>query len=178
MGRRALQPRAGRAAIRGARSTAPSRWTSFHLANAERAPDLLLTFPWSSDANAFGVAGSDIACTSGGAKLYASDHGSMSPWNVRSTCLAWGVDFKRGATAPAPAGNVDVAPTILHLLGLDDRAGIDGRVLTEALLDGPDPDRSWCRRAPRSSRRATIARRCRSPRSEARRYVDKSWRII
>ena len=134
-----------------------------HLANAERGCDLLLTFPWSSDANAFGVPGADLACTSGGAKLYASDHGSMSPWNVRNTCLAWGADFKRGATVRAPSGNVDVAPTILHLLGVDDRAGMDGRVLREALLDGPDPDKLVVQTRTPSSRPETIVPRCRSP---------------
>src|SRR5207249_430802 len=30
-----------------------------HLAHAERGPDIVLTFPWSSAANAFGVPGTD-----------------------------------------------------------------------------------------------------------------------
>jgi arylsulfatase A-like enzyme len=149
-----------------------------HLGHAERAPDLLLTFPWTSDANAFDVPGSDLACTSGGATLYASDHGSMSPWNVRNTCLAWGADFKQGATARAPSGNVDVAPTILHLLGIEDPAGMDGRVLREALIDGPDPDK-----VPVQTRTALVEAgdyRAALQISEVdgRRYVDKSWRIV
>jgi hypothetical protein len=32
-----------------------------------------------------------------------------------------------------PSGNVDVAPTVLHLLGLKAREKMDGRVLVEAL---------------------------------------------
>jgi arylsulfatase A-like enzyme len=123
------------------------------------------------------VPGTDLACTSGGARLYASDHGSMSPWNVRNTCLAWGVDMKRGATVRAPSGNVDVAPTILHLLGLDDRTGVDGRVLTEALLDGPDPDKVVVQTRTPIVERDPIARRCRSPRWTGA-LRDKSWRII
>src|SRR5262249_17873321 len=111
-----------------------------HMAAAERAPDLLITFPWTSAASAFGVPGRDLACVSGGARLYASDHGSMSPWNVRNTFRAWGPDFKRGAAVGTPVGNVDVAPTVLALLGVDDRDGMDGRVLAEALADGPDPE--------------------------------------
>ena len=105
-----------------------------HVANADRGPDLLVTFPWTSEANAFGVPGTDLACVSGGATLFASDHGGMSPWNVRNTLVAWGVDFKKGATVTAPAGNVDVAPTILALLGIDEGQGMDGRVLVEALV--------------------------------------------
>ena len=111
-----------------------------HVANAERGPDLVVTFPWTSEANAFGVPGTDLACVSGGATLFASDHGGMSPWNVRNTLVAWGVDFKKGATVTAPAGNVDVAPTILALLGIDEGQGMDGRVLVEALAGGPDAE--------------------------------------
>jgi len=149
-----------------------------HLAHAERGLDLLLTFPWSSDANAFGVPGSDLGCTSGGARLYASDHGSMSPWNVRNTCLAWGVDMKRGATVRAPSGNVDVAPTILHLLGIDDRAGMDGRVLTEALLDGPDPDKVVVQTRTPIVEAGTYRAALQISEADGRRYVDKSWRIV
>ena len=36
-----------------------------------------------------------------------------------------------------PSGNVDVAPTILHILGIKPPQPIDGRVLTEVLtIDG------------------------------------------
>ena len=149
-----------------------------HLANAERGGDLLLTFPWSSDANAFGVPGADLACTSGGAALYASDHGSMSPWNVRNTCLAWGVDFKRGATVRAPSGNVDVAPTILHLLGIDDRTGMDGRVLAEGLLDGPDSEKIVVQTRTPMVEAGDYRAAIQISEVDGRRYVDKSWRIL
>ena len=111
-----------------------------HAANGERGADLLFTFPWTSRPNAFGVPGTDLADVSGGARLYASDHGSMSPWNVRNTLLAWGVDFKKRATVHAPAGTVDVTPTILALLGIAGSDGLDGRVLGEALQGGPDEE--------------------------------------
>ena len=149
-----------------------------HLAHAERGLDLMLTFPWSSDANTFGVPGADLACTSGGARVYASDHGSMSPWNVRNTCLAWGADLKRGATVRAPSGNVDVAPTILHLLGIEDRAGMDGRVLSEALLDGPDPDKVIVQTRTAVVEAADYRAALQVSEVEGRRYVDKSWKIV
>jgi arylsulfatase A-like enzyme len=145
--------------------------------SGERGPDLLVTFPWTSQANAFGVPGGDLACVSGAATLYASDHGSMSPWNVRNTLLGWGPDFKQGVTAGAPAGNVDVAPTILAALGLDDREGMDGRVLAEGLVGGPDPQQVAV-----DSRSYTVVAgsyhaALQVSTVDGHRYVDKSWRV-
>ncbi|HTO11325.1 MAG TPA: alkaline phosphatase family protein [Candidatus Binatia bacterium] len=146
-----------------------------HAANAERAPDVLVTFPWTSAANAYGVRGTDLANAAAGATPYAGDHGSMSPWNVRNTLLAWGPHFKRGVKVGAPAGNVDIAPTILALLGLD-AEGLDGRVLAEALADGPDPERdveTTTYRVGTGEHRTAIQVSV----AGGRRYVDKSWRI-
>ena len=151
-----------------------------HAANPERACDLLLTFPWTSHPNAFGVPGSDLACVSGGARLYASDHGSMSPWNVRNTLFGWGAGFKRATTVRAAAGNVDVTPTVLALLdgasGAEDSA-LDGRVLAEALDDGPDPEQvieeTRVHVAGVNGYRAAIQ----VTEVDGRRYIDKGWRI-
>ncbi len=154
-----------------------------HLAGAGRAPDLLLTFPWTSEPNAFGVPGTDLACVSGGARLYASDHGSLSPWNVRHTLLAWGADFKRGATVRVPAGNVDVAPTILALLGLEDGEGdaasarLDGRVLREALVGGPHAEQLAVHTRVHTVTAGTHRAAVQVSEVLGRRYVDKAWRI-
>jgi arylsulfatase A-like enzyme len=142
----------------------------------ERAPDLLFTFPWTSEPNAFGVRGRDRASVSFGARLYASDHGSMSPWNVRNTLVAWGPDFKRGVAVRAPAGSVDVAPTILALLGLD-TAGCDGRVLHEALVDGPDPERVGVVTHLHTVQAGAYRAALQISEVDGRRYVDKSWRV-
>jgi arylsulfatase A-like enzyme len=124
------------------------------------------------------VPGTDLANVSGGAKLYASDHGSMSPWNVRNTFLAWGVDFKKRARVSAPAGNVDVTPTILALLGIDENDGLDGRVLGEA-LEGGGPDEEQLAVDTRVHTVEAGAYRAAIQVSEVdgRRYVDKSWRV-
>ncbi|HTG09160.1 MAG TPA: alkaline phosphatase family protein, partial [Candidatus Eisenbacteria bacterium] len=111
-----------------------------NVANRDRGPDLLFTFPWTSRRSAFGVPGTDLANVSAGGSPYVSDHGSMSPWNVRNTFLAWGAGVKKGIIARAPAGNVDVTPTVLAQLGLEGEAGLDGRVVAEALQGGPDPE--------------------------------------
>jgi arylsulfatase A-like enzyme len=147
------------------------------MGSGERSPDLLVTFPWTSQANAFGVAGGDLACVSGAATLYASDHGSMSPWNIRNTLLGWGPDFKRGVTVSAPAGNVDVAPTVLAALGLDDRDGMDGRILAEALAGGPDPQQVAVDTRTYTVRAGSYGAALQVSTVDGHRYVDKSWRL-
>lgn len=148
-----------------------------HAANGERGADLVLTFPWTSRPNAFGVPGGDLANVSGGAGPYASDHGSMSPWNVRNTLLAWGVDFRKRATVRAPAGTVDVAPTILALLGIAERDGLDGRVLTEALADPAGDEPPAVDRRVHTAEAGGYAAAIQVSEVAGRRYVDKSWRV-
>src|SRR5258707_8680879 len=66
-----------------------------HLAHPQRGPDIVLTFPWSSAKNAFGVPGTDYTDTRGATgplKSNAGNHGSMSPWTARNTCLTGSLD--------------------------------------------------------------------------------------
>jgi arylsulfatase A-like enzyme len=147
-----------------------------HAANAERAADLLFTFPWTSRPNAFGVSGTDLASVSGGARLYPSDHGSMSPWNVRNTLLAWGAGVRSRTIVRAPAGNADVAPTILALLGLD-TDGLDGRVLAEALEHGPDEEQVGVATRTYTAEAGDYRAALQVSEAGGRRYVDKSWRV-
>jgi arylsulfatase A-like enzyme len=148
-----------------------------HAARGARGPDILFTFPWSSRPNAFGVPGGDLANVSGGAKLYASDHGSMSPWNVRNTFLAWGVDVKKRTTVRAPAGNVDVTPTILALLGIVEAEGLDGRVLREALAGGPDEEQVAVDTRVHVAEAGAYRAALQVSTVDGHCYVDKSWRV-
>lgn len=111
-----------------------------HQDNPERGADIILTFPWTSQKNAFGVRGTDSIERSTGLTApregNLSGHGSMSPWNVRNTFFAWGVDFKRGVKIEAPASNVDLASTILALKGVDS-SELEGRVLVESFRKAP-----------------------------------------
>jgi arylsulfatase A-like enzyme len=61
-------------------------------------------------------------------------HGSTSRFCIHNTLLAAGPDIRVGFRDELPSGNVDVAPTILHLLGVQPEKPFDGRILTEALL--------------------------------------------
>jgi arylsulfatase A-like enzyme len=156
-----------------------------HLAQAERGPDIVLTFPWSSARNPFGVPGQDsqISTATGPLSGTSGNHGSMSPWTIRNTFIAWGPDFKRGATVRTPVSNVDLAPTLVTLMNLDKDigadGGFDGRVLREALVDGPDEEqvpvdvRTHVVETADGTFRAAIQ----ITELGRQRYVDKSWRI-
>ena len=147
-----------------------------HAANPERGPDMLLTFPWTSRPNAFGVPGTDRACVAAGAAPLISDHGSMSPWNVRNTLLGWGASFKKRTIVRAPAGNVDVTPTVLSLLGITERDGLDGRVLAEALTDGPDEEQLAAETRVHTVEAGAYRAALQISTVDGRRYIDKSWR--
>jgi hypothetical protein len=65
-------------------------------------------------------------------------HGSLSAWDMHNTCIAFGPDFAKGMKAPLPSGNIDIAPTILWILGIEPKEKMSGRVLSEALtVAGP-----------------------------------------
>jgi predicted AlkP superfamily pyrophosphatase or phosphodiesterase len=154
-----------------------------HAANPERSPDVLCTFPWTSERNEFGVPGTDVTTRGGGStgRLPAprSGHGGMSPWTVRTTFTAWGADFKRGATIRVPVSLVDIVPTILALQGVGEGPPRDGRVLLEALTGGPDEEQ-----VPVTTHSHTTITPCGRYRAAIQvsevghqRYVDKSWRL-
>ena len=111
-----------------------------------RSPDLLMSFPWQSVNNPAGYAGH--APATGGA-IGQGQHGSLSQHELRNTGLASGPSFRRETVVETPTGNIDFAPTILHLLGLDAEASaMDGRILSEALENGPPgptPDQQFYR---------------------------------
>jgi len=66
-------------------------------------------------------------------------HVSLSPFDMHATLIACGPDFHTGKTSELPSGNVDIAPTILHVLGIKQLKKMDGRVLNEALRTSNAP---------------------------------------
>jgi arylsulfatase A-like enzyme len=104
------------------------------------APDLLVACRWNSQPNEFKVPG-EIASDIGHAAGQGS-HATLSPFDMHNTLLACGPDFRRGWKDETPSGNIDVAPTILFLLGIESPEEMDGRVLTEALRRGKPAPRA------------------------------------
>jgi predicted AlkP superfamily pyrophosphatase or phosphodiesterase len=106
--------------------------------HSPKAPDIAFSFRWSSAMN-------DVISESQGSNLTAvkqqATHASLSPFDMHNTLIAAGPDFRQEFVDETPSGNVDVAPTILKILGVKPPPGMDGRILTEALnsADGKPP---------------------------------------
>jgi predicted AlkP superfamily pyrophosphatase or phosphodiesterase len=97
----------------------------------QRAPDLNVSPAWDARPNGNGVPG----YTAFGSHI--ANHGSLSPFDLRSVFLARGPGFREGLVSDIPCGAVDLAPTVLHLLGVaPGDAPMDGRVLNELMKDG------------------------------------------
>jgi len=100
-----------------------------------RSPELTMSFRWDSRTNTAGYPGFAYSTSS---EPGLGQHGAMTRHEMRNTMIAAGPSFKRGVRLESPSGNVDVAPTVLRILGLSGAQGMDGRVLEEALVDGPE----------------------------------------
>jgi len=105
---------------------------SFDIArwNHPRAGDILVSSNWTAETNDAGFAGKT---TDGN----VAGHGSSSPYDIHNTLIAAGPDFREHAVSEVPTGNVDIAPTLLHLLGIPSAPAMTGRIIREALRSGP-----------------------------------------
>jgi arylsulfatase A-like enzyme len=101
------------------------RWTN------DRSGEIMFSPNWTDETNAHGFRG---ATSAGG----VAGHGSASPFDVHNTLMAAGPDLKRTTQIGTPSGNVDLAPTLLTMLGIAVPASMEGRVLSEAFVNGPD----------------------------------------
>jgi arylsulfatase A-like enzyme len=97
--------------------------------DSEDAPDIVVTYKWTDEKNEFGVAGSQPS-EFGGSKAM---HAGLSPYDMRGMMVAAGPDFKSGFRDDLPTGNVDIAPTVYWIFGVDIPKSVDGRVLSEAM---------------------------------------------
>ena len=105
-----------------------------------RAPDIAMSFQGNSDPNNAGYRGQT---GSTGGQPGQGSHGSMSRHELRNVMFARGPSFKSGIRVETPTGNIDLAPTVLHLSGgngAPGAVGMNGRVLYEALKDSDNPE--------------------------------------
>jgi arylsulfatase A-like enzyme len=146
------RPRPGGGAegiVPGTLSFDVARWN-----HSDRSGEILVSSNWSGRKNDSGLAGTT---TDGG----VAGHGSSSPYDIHNTLIAAGPDFREHAQSSIPTGNVDVAPTLLRLLGVDVPKTMAGRVIAEGLRNGP----------PAASIRVTHS-------TQAVRTSDRSYELI
>lgn len=96
-----------------------------------RTPDLVYTLASRAD-------GSGGYYDSGKA-IETGQHGGLNPLELRNLMAFGGEAFLSGYRSSAPAGIVDVAPTVLDVLGLPRPASMTGRPLREAYAAGSHP---------------------------------------
>jgi arylsulfatase A-like enzyme len=99
--------------------------------------DVVVSLRWSADRNDAGTPGmgyTDISQYGAGQGM----HASLSKFDMHNMLIAAGPHFRSGIIDHLPTGNMDIAPTVLWLLGVKAPKGMNGRVMTEALtVDGP-----------------------------------------
>ncbi|HEY3097568.1 MAG TPA: phosphodiesterase, partial [Methylomirabilota bacterium] len=107
------------------------------LINAEspapgRGPDIIVSFNFDEHIAVAGRPGISYASSVN----RRGDHGSFSRTDTHISMMAHGPDFKSAMLDTLPTANVDIAPTVARILGLN-MPGVQGRVLEEALKGGP-----------------------------------------
>lgn len=76
-----------------------------------------------------------------------------------------------------PTSNVDVAPTLLHVMGLRaEAAAMDGRPLHEALASGPDTEQVTLQTSALHVQAGGYRAVLQISTVGDKRYVDKAWR--
>jgi len=101
--------------------------------DSPHAPDVVMAFRWNEKKNQFGVPGMIDADWQRGAGK--GTHATLSRFDMHNTLIATGPDFRHGYMDDLPSGNVDLAPTILRILGITPPQRVDGRILSEAMVN-------------------------------------------
>jgi arylsulfatase A-like enzyme len=101
--------------------------------DGQRAPDIAFAMRSTDTGNPAPLARSGAAA---GGRVGVGSHGGSSPAEMHNTLIASGPSFASGLRSDLPSGNIDVAPTVLELLGIPQPDHFHGRVLVEALKNG------------------------------------------
>lgn len=99
--------------------------------------DVVMSFRSYDEKNQFSVAG--MIDADWNRRAGEGTHATLSHFDVNNTLLVAGPEFRRGLETSAPSGNIDLAPTILAISGLDIPKGLAGRRLD----NGMDGSSDW-----------------------------------
>lgn len=118
---RAKQPHAMEGIADGTLSFETIHWN-----HPERRADILVDMNWDDRKNEYGFTGTSY---SGG----VAGHGSSSPYEIHIPLICAGPSFKRNFVSELPTSNVDIVPTLLHILDIPIPTSMQGRVMEELL---------------------------------------------
>ncbi len=107
---------------------------SIHWNHPERSADILVDENWDDRKNDQGYAGTSFSRGVAG-------HGGLSPYEVHIALLASGPSFKKSFSSELPTSNVDIVPTILKIHNIPIPATMDGRVISELLIEDIKPNK-------------------------------------
>ena len=99
----------------------------------DNAPDVVMAFRWNDSKNQFGIPGMIDADWQRAAGK--GTHATLSRFDMHNTLIAAGPDFRQGEVDDLPTGNVDLAPTILRILGITPPQRLDGRIVSETMTN-------------------------------------------
>ncbi len=101
--------------------------------DSPHAPDVMMAFRWNEKKNQFGIPGMIDADWQRGAGK--GTHATLSRFDMHNTLIAAGPDFRHSYVDDLPSGNVDLAPTIFRILEITPPQSVDGRILSEAMVN-------------------------------------------
>ncbi|HOE11177.1 MAG TPA: alkaline phosphatase family protein [bacterium] len=93
---------------------------------------ILFSKAWSDQKGPFGYPGTS-------ANEGTAGHGTSSPFDIHSVLIMSGPQIRTGSRSTVPTANVDIAPTVCRIVGIEPPDYMDGRVIREAFEDGPHP---------------------------------------
>jgi hypothetical protein len=96
------------------------------------AADVVMSFRWLGEKNQFGVPG--LIDADWNRKSGQGTHATLSKYDVYNVLVATGPDFRHGFENELATTNLDIAPTVLHLLDIP-RRDLEGRKLAEAFAE-------------------------------------------
>ena len=138
--------------------------------NHRRAPEIALVM------KADGAAVSQTTVHDAPYPAGGGSHGGLSRDELHNFIALGGGAFKAGVSNDVPCGNTDITPTILELLGMPLSPHFDGRVLREALADGPAPDAVDVKTETKVSLNATgLKTHIRISQAAGASYIDEAW---
>jgi phosphonoacetate hydrolase len=125
-------------------------WGDRERAALVHAPTFTYSHAWTEEPNVHGAPGSSFAGFTAsmadferlqgpivGLNRLTATHGTLSPRDQRTVLVLSGAGIRPG-TPDLPAGVIDLAPTILALLGLPPLPDADGRALVESFAGNED----------------------------------------